>query len=175
MDSETIENLRKVYNAEHPNETPLSAGSPESVWKSLQTRLHAQCKSGRTECVVSHLLSQSAAPSSWQMNPEEWLSSIDIENVEKQYMKLFPAYKFLGCIPIDFDLHTKTGKCLVDALCAIRIKDLYNAGHHQIGIVFNTDVHTGPGQHWVGLFCDIRPELEEPRVTYFDSYSKKPE
>ena len=48
-------------------------------------------------------------------------------------------------------------------------------GLSKIGIVFNTDVHTGPGQHWFALFCDIRPELDQPRVTYFDSYSQKPE
>jgi Ulp1 family protease len=48
-------------------------------------------------------------------------------------------------------------------------------GGTQIGIVFNTDIHTGPGQHWIAMFCDISPELEQPRITYFDSYSHKPE
>jgi hypothetical protein len=79
----------------------------------------------------------------------------------------------LGCIPIDFDLKSPTGKCLVDALCSTKLRDLYLKGKTQIGIVFNTDVSTGPGEHWMALYCDISPEVE-PRITFFDSYSEKP-
>ena len=41
--------------------------------------------------------------------------------------------------------------------------------------MFNTDTSDGPGEHWIAAFCDIRPELEYPRMTYFDSYAHKPE
>jgi len=167
-----LENLRNVYNNEHPNESPIGT---TDIWENLQKRFHKTCASGRTECIVAHMLQRPKAPDSWITNPEEWLSSKDIESVEKQYMKIFKTYKFLGCIPIDFDLGRKTGKCIVDTLCSLDIKDLYSKGYTRIGIVFNTDVHTGPGQHWIAVYCDIRPELEEPRMTYFDSYSKKPE
>jgi hypothetical protein len=44
-----------------------------------------------------------------------------------------------------------------------------------IGIVFNTDPHDAPGEHWIAAFCDIRPELDEPYMTYFDSYAQHPE
>jgi hypothetical protein len=88
--------------------------------------------------------------------------------------KLFPHYRYLGSVPIDFDKQ-ELGKCLVDALCSIKLKDLFKKDYQQIGIVFNTDISTGPGQHWIALFCDIRPELEHPRITYFDSYANKPE
>jgi hypothetical protein len=170
-----IRHLRTVYNSEHPREPPVSDGTPEQIWKSLKERFHSKCTTGRTECIISHMLNRPKAPDAWIANPTEWLSSIDIEQAEKQYEKLFKNYTFLGCIPIDFDLRSKTGKCLVDALCSIDIRQLYQSGKTQIGIVFNTDVHTGPGQHWIALFCDIRPELEQARVTYFDSYSDKPE
>jgi hypothetical protein len=69
----------------------------------------------------------------------------------------------------------EVGKCLVSSLCSLNLKDIYDRGHTQIGIIFNTDVSTGPGKHWVALFCDIGPEFEYPRITYFDSYSHKPE
>jgi len=121
------------------------------------------------------MINRPKAPDSWINKPTEWLSSDDIEKVEKEYCRLFENYSFLGCIPIDFDLKSETGKCLVSALCSIDIRALYKRGKTQVGIVFNTDIHTGPGQHWVALFCDLRPELEEPRITYFDSYSRKPE
>jgi hypothetical protein len=173
FDEAEVENFRKVYNSQHSHETPIPAGA--SSWDMLKDRLQDKCKTGRGECIVAHLLQRPKAPDSWMTNPEDWLSSIDIENVEKQYVKLFPDYEFLGCIPIDFDLKSKTGKCLVNTLCSLDLKTLYAKGKHRIGIVFNTDLHTGPGKHWVALICDIRPELETPRVTYFDSYSHKPE
>jgi hypothetical protein len=173
FDEAELENFRKVYNSQHSHETPIPPGA--SSWDMLKGRMQDKCKTGRGECIVAHLLQRPKAPDSWIANPEEWLSSIDIEKVEKQYMKLFPDYEFLGCIPIDFDLKSKTGKCLVNTLCSLDLKTLYVKGKHRIGIVFNTDLHTGPGKHWVALICDIRPELETPRVTYFDSYSNKPE
>ena len=90
-------------------------------------------------------------------------------------MKLFANYSFVGAFPIDFDKRNKTGQCLVSSLCSMDIQSLYKQGKTQIGIIFNTDVSTGPGQHWIALFCDIRPELEFPRITFFDSYAQKPE
>jgi hypothetical protein len=172
---EEIEHLRKIYNSEHPRETPIPTGTTEEIWNGLKQRFHSKCQTGRSECIIAHMINRPKAPDSWITKPTEWLSSLDIEKVEKEYCRLFENYAFLGCIPIDFDLKSETGKCLVNALCSIDIRELYKKGKTQIGIVFNTDIHTGPGQHWVALFCDIRPELEEARITYFDSYSRKPE
>lgn len=171
FDEETLINLRNVYNESHPNETPITG---DDIWESIKKRLHKKCKTGTSECIIAHMLQRPKAPNSWITKPNEWLSSIDIENVEQQYMKLFPKYKFLGCIPIDFNLKSKTGQCLVNTLCSLQINDLKQKGFLQFGIVFNTDVHDGPGQHWFALYCDIRPEVKA-RVTYFDSYGSKPE
>lgn len=171
FDKELLDNFRKVYNSEHQDKIKES----DDTWTELKNKLHSKCKTGRVECIVAHLMNKPKAPESWMVNPNEWLSSIDIENVEKQYMKLFNRYKFLGCIPIDFDLKSKSGKCLVNMLCSLKIKDLISQGFYQYGIVFNTDKHDGPGQHWFALYCDIRPELEYGRITYFDSYATKPE
>ena len=112
---------------------------------------------------------------SWKVNSEEWLSSDDIDECQKGYMKLIPDYFFVGTVPIDFDTHSETGKCLVSALCSIQLPDLYKKGYRRVGIIFNTDVSTGPGEHWVAAFCDFRDELEYPQMTYFDSYAQKPE
>jgi hypothetical protein len=173
MDEKEIENLRKVYNREHPSEKPIVAGN--GVWKEIRKRLHKKCSEGTKECIINAMISKPNAPASWEKNPQEWLSSLDIDKLEKEYVKLFPLYAFLGCIPIDFDKKSETGRCLVDSLCSIQIKQLFDKGYRQIGIVFNTDVSTGPGQHWISIFCDIRPEVEYPRFTYFDSYAQKPE
>jgi hypothetical protein len=170
-----IRHLRSVYNSEHSKEPPIPDGTPDEIWNNLQKRFNSKCTTGRSECIIAHMMNRPKAPDAWTVHPTDWLSTSDIERAEKEYERLFSSYIFLGCIPIDFDLKSPTGKCLVDALCSIKLKDLVNKGKTQIGIVFNTDIHTGPGQHWISLFCDLRPELEQPRVTYFDSYAHKPE
>lgn len=175
MDAEEIENLRLVYNREYSKDNPIQKGNIEHTWKELQKRFHSQCEKGRMECIASHMMGKSIAPESWKKNPAEWLSSLDIEAAEKKFMNVFPKYHFIGCVPIDFDKKSATGKCIVSALCSMNIKALYDKGYDKIGIVFNTDVSTGPGQHWIALFVDLDPSFEHPRITYFDSYSHAPE
>jgi hypothetical protein len=53
---------------------------------------------------------------------------LDIEALEKEYEKLFQDYAFLGTVPIDFDLHSETGECLVNALCRTRLDKLFEKG-----------------------------------------------
>lgn len=175
MDGKEIERLRTVYNEEHKHEPPIQGGSPEFVWDAIKKRLHEKCKTGRAECIITSLLSRPKAPAEWKVNPEEWLSSTDIDKLEKQFERLFADYEYVGTFPMDFDTKSETGECLVSALCSMDIRSLAKADKTQIGIVFNTDVSTGPGEHWVAVFCDIRPELEHPRMTYFDSYAQRPE
>ena len=175
FDEKDVNRLREVYNKEHPREYPIQRGSIETVWREIQHRLHDKCKTGRGECIITSLLSRPKAPAEWKVNPEEWLSSTDIDKLEKEFEKLFAEYKHVGTFPIDFDAKGETGECLVSALCSMDVKSLAKQGKTQLGIIFNTDVSTGPGEHWVAVFCDIRPELEYPRMTYFDSYAQKPE
>jgi hypothetical protein len=175
LDDDEVEHLREVYNKEHPSESPIERSSTEGVWNELQGRLRAKCRTGRAECIVAALLRRPKAPAEWAVNRWEWLSSDDIDAIEKNFMKVFSDYFYVGTVPIDFNLKSETKKCLVSALCKMKLPDLYAKGKHRIGIVINTDPHDGPGEHWVCVFCDIRPELEYPRMTYFDSYAQKPE
>lgn len=175
MDAEEVENLRIVYNQEHPTEQPIAKGTMTKVWDDIRTRFHEKCSAGTAECIIAHMLKKPKAPGTWEKNPDEWLSSLDIDAVEKEFVHLFKKYHYLGALSIDFDKKSKTGACLVSALCSINIKQLYDKGKRQIGIVFNTDVSTGPGQHWIAVFVDIDPKYENARMTYFDSYSNNPE
>ena len=175
LDKDEVNRLRSVYNKENPNETPIPEGSAESVWNNLQQRLASKCKTGRAECIVASLLRRPKAPQEWALNRYEWLSSDDIDAIEKNYQDVFSDYFYVGSVPIDFDLKNETRECIVSTLCSMKIDELYKKGKHRIGIVINTDPHDGPGQHWVAVFADIRPELEYPRITYFDSYAMTPE
>lgn len=173
FDADEVENVRKVFNQEHPKE-PIPKSSPQKVWSTLQARLRGKC-AGSGTCVVASLLEKPRAPASWKSNPAEWVSSDDIDKLETRFEKVFKGYKHVGTFPIDFDKHTKTCQCLVSTLCSMNIRTLYEKGYHQLGLVFNTDKSTGPGQHWFAVFCDLRPDLVYPRMTYFDSYAHKPE
>ena len=136
----------------------------------------AHCKTGQAECIMTSLMRRPKAPKEWSLNRYEWLSSDDIDAAEKKlFVTMVPDYFYVGSVPIDFDLQTETSKCLVSTLCEMKLPELFAKGKHRIGIVINTDPHDGPGQHWVAVFCDIRPELEFPRMTYFDSYAQQPE
>jgi len=149
FDEIEIENLRKVYNKEHKQSIPK--GNAQTVWKNIQKRLHDQCDSGAAECIINSLLTKPKAPEAWKGNPEEWLSSVDIDAVEKQFATVFSDYYYVGTVPIDFGKESATGSCIVNSLCSLNIEGLYKKGYRRIGIVFNTDVSTGPGQQWISL------------------------
>ena len=173
MDDRDLEALRKAYNKEHPHEPPIPKG--KGVWEQMTRRMKDACKGSTPECIVRNLMHKPAAPMAWSMNLEEWLSSDDIDKCQAEYAKLLPDYYYVGSVPIDFDTHSETGKCLVSALCSLDLRDLYKKGYRRVGIVFNTDVSTGPGEHWIAAFCDFRDELTHPQMTYFDSYAQSPE
>ena len=175
MDEDEIENLRKVYNREHSDEPEIPAGAAIKTWSAIKKRLHSKCKDKANQCILKNMMKKPEAPNSWETNSAEWLSSIEIDEMEKEFCKIFKEYYYVGTIPIDFDKKSKTGSCLVSSLCSLNIADIYKKGKTKIGIVFNTDVSTGPGQHWIALFANVGPEYEYPRITYFDSYSHKPE
>ena len=94
-------------------------------------------------------------PLSWEKNMNEWLSTIDIAAVLRQYDDNYPEFKLHGPTPIDFHLKDGSGNCKVDDLCAINLNDLLNKGTRKIGIVFNTDPHYKSGQHWISLYVDL--------------------
>ena len=142
FDEEQVKNLKNVFNAQNRKDAPISATNPEEIWQEIQQRMRRQCDRGTAECIIASMMSRPSAPASWKTNPDEWLSSDDIDALEKQYCRMFKNYYYMGTVPIDFDKKSKS---------------------------------TGPGKHWIALFCDIRPELDFPRITFFDSYGHSPE
>jgi len=173
MDALEVEALRNAYNKEHPGEKSIPKGP--HVWQEITKRLKNVCDEGTQACVVHALVKKPTAPASWSTNGSEWLSSDDIDKTQEYYCELIPDYYYVGSVPIDFDLHKDTGKCLVSSLCSMRIDELYKKGYRRVGIVFNTDPHDGPGEHWIAAFADFRDGLRAPHMTYFDSYAREPE
>ncbi len=95
----------------------------------------------------------------------EWLSTIDINQVLKQYEEKYPDFLFLGAVPIDFDdLDYLPFKKL-------NFNKIKSDGIKRIGVIFNLDEHDKSGSHWVSLFSD----LEKAQVYFSDSYAIPPE
>jgi len=173
MEADEVEALRLAYNREHRHKTPIAKGP--HVWQEITRRLKDVCDKATQACIVHALVKKPTAPSSWKANGSEWLSSDDIDHCLEHYAEIIPDYYYVGSVPIDFDLHKQTGQCLVSSLCSMKIRELYKKGYRKVGIVFNTDPHDGPGEHWIAAFANFHEGLKQPQMTYFDSYAQKPE
>ena len=167
LEPNDLKTLIKAYNKEHPKETKVKS------WTEIRERLHKKCNDNL--CIVGTLLPHPKAPESWKNNPDEWLSTTDIDKYEKKLENMFGSYYYVDTVPIDFAKKSETGKCLISSLCSLKITNIAKKGKTRIGIVFNTDFSSGSGEHWIAAFCDIRPELDAPRFVFFDSYAEEPE
>lgn len=109
-------------------------------------------------------------PKSWEKNPTTWTSTLDIDQVLSQYENKYKDFKYLGAVPIDFDTRMSDDVCVSDDLCKINMRELWNSGKRNVGMVFNLDPHYKSGSHWVSMFVDGK----NGGIYYFDSVGKEP-
>jgi hypothetical protein len=168
---EILMKIKDQYNKKHP-QNKIVENNPTKVWYILKERLSCE----REECLLNQLENQEEIkrfifapkhPPEWNLNPDEWLSNIDIEDVAKQYEVSNPEFKLIGPTTIDFDtkLPEKGGTCVLTDLCQFSLERFIQAKKTKIGIVFNLDRHDQSGSHWVSLFIDI----EHKFLFFFDS------
>ena len=91
-----------------------------------------------------------------------WLSTIDINDVMKQYEKKYKNFIFMGAVPIDFDY-------IYEEFSNINLKKLSKL-KKKIGFVFNTDPSYKSGEHWISMFLD----LCDNTLCFFDSVGTYP-
>ena len=130
-----------------------------------------------------------------QEDPNEWLTTDDIENVVDQYADAYDDVYFYGAVPIDFR------KCSVSDLCSFSLRKHMKRKENKICIVFNTDESDEDGEHWITMFIEIKPNSgqsvplrrirtrrkkckskrkQNPKcrgqveIYYFDSFGRKP-
>ena len=109
------------------------------------------------------------APETWKKNPNEWLSSLDIESVMKQHEKNMSNFSFLGPSPIDFDKRLSYGECVWDEICKFKLEKYIKNGKTKIGFIFNLDPHYKGGSHWFSTFIDLRKKY----IFFIDSTGDK--
>jgi len=127
--NKSLINLRDHWNARHPD-VKIETNSPKEVHRQLSDYLKGICnneacwlKQKGAFGNLKHDLEESFAPESppeWKKNPNEWLSSVDIMKVMKQYEKAYKNFDFMGPTPINFDSRKLYGECvpLIILLCA---------------------------------------------------------
>jgi len=172
--AKSLYKLRDLWNARHPD-VKIESNDPKEIHKLLTGYLSDVCS--KESCwlrqkgafgPVSSDMADSFAPESpkeWAKNPNEWLSSVDIMKVMKQYEKAYKCFDFIGPSPIDFDTRKLYGECVWDELCNFNLADQIKNGKTKIGIIFNTDPHNKPGQHWISMFINIKKK----HIFFFDS------
>ena len=170
--------MKKLWNARHPR-NKITSNKSKEIWHQLRENMSSSCD--RESCwlrskfmegkVDSELLNYTFAPKSPKIwKTDEWLSSLDIEAVMKQYEKYYKCFEFLGPSPIDFDHHKLYGECVWEELCKLNISDMIKRNKNKIGIILNTDPHYKDGEHWISLFINIK----EKYIIYFDSNGNPP-
>lgn len=115
-------------------------------------------------------------PESWLHNPHAWLSTIDIEQVMRQYEDSHPDFKMVGVFPRDFASRAAwSGRCVSPPMCDLSVASLRQAGKSQFGVVFNMDRHDQRGSHWTACYGCINPRMQHRfGIFYYDSVAHAP-
>jgi hypothetical protein len=175
---EDLHKLRDLWNARHPDR-PIQTNDSKEIWKIIKSHYQTTCN--KESCWIKQIvknpklekeLMDSFAPESpddWKKNPNEWLSSVDIMQVMKQYEKKYKCFDFMGPSPIDYDTHKLYGECVWEELCHFNLADQIKNGKTKIGVIFNTDPHYKGGSHWISLFINIK----KGTIFFFDSAGDK--
>jgi hypothetical protein len=115
-------------------------------------------------------------PASWLHNPQAWLSTIDIEQVMKQYEASNKDFKMVGVFPRDFASRAAwSGRCVSPPMCDLSVASLRADGKSQFGVVFNMDRHDQRGSHWTACYGCINPRMPKRYgIFYYDSVAHAP-
>jgi len=176
--NESLYKLRDQWNKMHSDKL-IKTNDPKEIHNKLTFYLSNVCKTescwlkqNKDFGKITQDIQDSFAPvspSEWKTNPNEWLSSVDIDKVMNQYKKAYKCFEFIGPSPIDFDKKLSYGECVWNELCNFSLANQIKNGKNKIGIIFNTDPHNKSGSHWISLFINIKKK----RIFFFDSVGTK--
>jgi hypothetical protein len=146
----------------------LTKCSSESCWLNINEIINKLNNNEKNSFFSSF---RPLMPKKWiKTNYKEWLNTLNIEDCLNQYDKAIPEFLFYGAVPIDFS------KCSVNRkLCNFNLNEHINNNISKIGIVFNTDEHDEPGEHWISMYIDIKGNNMNkiPGIYFFDSFGNK--
>jgi len=164
--NDMLEKIKGMWNKKHP-EDMIHTTKPVEIWSEYQKKIGDLCDN--EECwLPTGSNNQFAPPKPEYENKNKWLSNVDIENVLKQYEKIYHCFEFLGPTPIDYNSPYGSG-FVCNKVANFQLINYIEQRKTKIGIVFNLDRHTQGGSHWVCLFINIK----EGYIFYFDSVGSR--
>ena len=185
LDLNTLVTLKQFWNKRHPDHQ-IRTRKKENMWNEIKQKMSDSCNHEMCwiDSVIPSKLKQEKLkrelfvpnmPDSWKSNSTEWLSSVEISDVLKQYEETYDDFVFLGPSPIDFDSANIMGInngdiCVWPELCNFNLNAHITNNVKKIGMVFNLDKHYQGGSHWVSMFLDIPSK----KLFYFDSAGTGP-
>ena len=175
-----LHKMKKLWNARHFR-NKIKSNDSKIIWDMLKKNMSNSCDKescwlrskfmeGNLDTELLNYTFAPKAPKEWKSKPNEWLSSVDIESVMKQYEKYYRCFVFLGPSPIDYDVHKLYGECVWEELCKFNLSKEIKKNKNKIGVIFNTHPHYKSGEHWISLFINIKKQF----IIYFDSNGNKP-
>jgi len=94
-----------------------------------------------------------------------WLNTINLDEVMSQYENMYPEFKYLGTVPMDFDYLEEKYR-----LSKYNYDEFLDKNIYKFGVIFNLDKSNQSGSHWVALYADMKDGI----ITFFDSYGMDP-
>lgn len=175
FNTEKLHMIRDAWNARHPDAF-IKESDPKEIWYKLKEYMADTCqnelcwlkqqfiKTSLDSSLFHHTFAPTS-PKTWEKNPYEWLSSINILSVMAQYEEKYKCFDFMGPSPINYDTHINDGECVWKEICELKISEVLSKGKNKVGFIFNLDPHYKTGSHWVALFVNIKKH----EIYYFNS------
>ena len=178
---ESLIKIAELWNKENKSKInkdqliKIKGKSSKSLWDQIQKKLSSSCGNDeycwKKQAFIKKLKDTEIEmftfkpdyPKEWIQNRYTWLNTYDIYYVMKQYEKANSDFIFLGPVPSD---------CPVSIHCELSKLDLMKLkkqGIYKIGIIYNLDLSSGPGTHWVAMYIDNKNN----EINYYDSYGSK--
>lgn len=158
-----LQKVAKYYKVKYNN-------TNDSLVKQLAT--HLKCTHHTVSCLLNKIVEKELGDSivdnallfkqmkdikpPGPFNSKEWFSNVNIDSILEQFEELFKDKHFLHIYFHmrdfkDFNSEPEEKK----NLNKIVFSEYYKKGIRCFGVVFNTDVSSGNGEHWFALFGDF--------------------
>ena len=176
---ESLIKIANIWNKHNSSDTKMIDTKNKSIkviWDQIHKKFSAKCKKNEAcwkrdplikkmrDPEITMYTFKPDFPKVWKKNKYTWLNTYDIYYVMKQYEKAYDDFIFLG--PIPSDCPTKI-KCELTKLDLIGMK---KNNFNKVGIIYNLDISSGQGTHWVAMYIDNKNN----EINYYDSYGSKP-
>ena len=169
--------IAEIWNKNNTlNHIIIEKQTKKKIWDQIQKNLNFVCKKDEycwkkqdfikklKDIDIEMYTFKPDYPKAWVKDEKTWLNTYDIYYVMKQYEKAYDDFIFLG--PIPSDCPTKI-KCELTKLDLIGMK---KNNFNKVGIIYNLDISSGQGTHWVAMYIDNKNN----EINYYDSYGSKP-